>query len=244
MSIELAVFDLAGTTVDDMINGTPLVTVAMIEAFDKAGFEVTSSQVNQVRGMEKREAINQILLQMQSNILDSGVDKRHSLVDAIFHDFKVALDHHLISIDKEIDGTTNVFRDLSSKGIKIAVGSGFPQVVVENIVKKLNWGEFVDYVSSAEKEGKGRPDPALILSAMKHLNILDAKKVIKIGDTKVDIKEGKNAGCWTIAVLTGTQKEESLKEENPDFIIDNVKSVPKVISQIQDTMMTTMLHTG
>jgi len=100
-------------------------------------------------------------------------------------------------------------------------------------VKLLKWTNVVDFISSAEKEGHGRPHPCLIESAMKEYNISNARQVVKVGDTKLDILEGKNAGCWTVAVLTGTQEKETLIEENPDFVIDSVADMSEVIQKIQ-----------
>ena len=41
--------------------------------------------------------------------------------------------------------------------------------------------------------------------------IISAKNIAKIGDTKIDMKEGKNAGCGlTIGVLTGYENKENL----------------------------------
>jgi len=226
MKIELVVFDLAGTTVDDNIDGLPLVTVALQDAFRKSGFVLEPMNVNAVRGMEKREAIS-ALLENFSETRDP------SLVDKIFSEFRASLDQNLSKLSCEIPGTTDIFRELRRQKIRIAVGSGFPHRVVENIVKLLKWTNVVDFISSAEKEGHGRPHPCLIESAMKEYNISNARQVVKVGDTKLDILEGKNAGCWTVAVLTGTQEKETLIEENPDFVIDSVADMSEVIQKIQ-----------
>ena len=228
MKIELVVFDLAGTTVDDDINGLPLVTVAMVEAFKKSGHLLEPSSVDCVRGMEKKEAIR-TLLRINAKTYDSP------LVDKIFIDFKELLDQNLNRISSEIPGTTDVFRELKNQDICIAVGSGFPHKVVKNIVETLDWIDVIDFVSSAEIEGHGRPHPCLINSAMKKLHISNARQVIKVGDTKLDIQEGKNAGCWTVAVLTGTQKKAQLSQESPDFIIDSVADLPRILHMIQCT---------
>lgn len=94
----------------------------------------------------------------------------------------------------------------------------------------LQWQDLVDCICSAEKVGKGRPDPAMIQEAMKCFGVTDPRSVVKVGDTKADIDEGKNAGCWTVAVLTGTQTVECLREKNPDFIINSVKELPNLLS--------------
>lgn len=224
--IKLLVFDLAGTTVDDSVEGVPLVAVAMRETFEKHGYDIDVEIVNKYRGMEKREAIQCILndLHKQSNTTPTND------VEVIFKDFKYFLNKHLSSIKNEIPGTTDVFRKLKSAGMKIAVGSGFPHSVVEAIVSTLNWTELVDYLSSAEKAGHGRPHPAMIHSAMKFFGISDPRSVVKVGDTKIDVQEGKNAGCWTVSVLTGTQTRKFIKESNPDFIINSIADLVDIFA--------------
>ena len=233
--IELVVFDMAGTTVDDSVGTLPLVTVAMREAFKNHGINITPEQVNQFRGMEKKEAIKNLLFETRGSESDSsGIDEsENTTLESIFKDFKLTLRSHLTHIDKEIPGTTETFQLLRSRGIKLAVGSGFPHDVVIALVEKLGWKDIIDFASSAENEGHGRPHPSLIHSAMRHCCVTDSKKVLKVGDTVIDVEEGKNAGCKTAAVLTGTQSEARLKESEPDFIIKNITELPELIQNLE-----------
>jgi len=57
---------------------------------------------------------------------------------------------------------------------------------------------------------------------MNRNNISDINNVIKIGDSVMDIKEGKNAGCKTVGVLSGADSRGILVEEDPDFIVSNI----------------------
>jgi phosphonatase-like hydrolase len=236
--IELVVFDLAGTTVDDTIHGLPLVTVAMTEAFASRGIKISPEQVNKYRGMDKKQALSCLLKEcqeIQMNNCDSDKLKNindNAFLDAMFKDFKLALNSHLININKEIPGTTEIFYWLKTRGIKIAVGSGFPHDVVLALVEKLGWKNLVQYVSSAEQEGYSRPHPSLVHSAMKHCSVTDKRNVLKVGDTVMDVEEGNNAGCRTVAVLTGTQTESTLKQSNPDYIINSVADLPKLLEQL------------
>ena len=226
--INLVMFDLAGTTVDDCVEGVPLVTVAMKDAFKKHGYDIDPETVNKYRGLEKKDAIRYIIGHVHEKErvpTSSAID-----VEIVFKDFKDFLSKHLSSIKNEIPGTSDVFYKLKAEGVKIAVGSGFPNNVVESIVSTLQWKDLVDCICSAEKVGHGRPHPAMIHSAMKCFNISDPRSIVKVGDTRADVEEGKNAGCWTVAVLTGTQTVEYIKESNPDFIIDSVKDFPDLLS--------------
>lgn len=235
-TIELVVFDLAGTTVDDSIQGLPLVTVAMKEAFKDYGIEITPEAVNQFRGMDKKEAIKNLLHVSKTTTNSSenkAIENENTVLENIFKRFKVILKSYLTDINKEIAGTTDTFYFLRSKGIKLAVGSGFPHDVVVTLVEKLGWKDMIHFVSSAEKEGHGRPHPSLIHSAMIQCSVSDKTKVLKVGDTVIDIEEGKNAGCKTVAVLTGTQSEARLKKSKPDFIIKSVAELSELIKNFE-----------
>ena len=58
MKVRLAVFDMAGTTVDDVIDGMPLVLRSYDDAFRRHGVEVPMETLNDMRGRDKREVIN------------------------------------------------------------------------------------------------------------------------------------------------------------------------------------------
>ena len=103
--------------------------------------------------------------------------------------------------------------------------------VVQAIVSQLGWldKKLLDYVGSAEQIGVGRPNPKMIHDAMQQLGITDGSKVLKIGDTVVDVQEGKNAGACTVAVLTGSQTETQLMAAAPDYILSSIRELRTLI---------------
>ena len=122
-----------------------------------------------------------------------------------------------------MEGASNVFKTLKTKRIKIGLGSGLPLGFMEKVVAQVGWSmaEF-DYFNSFDELGEGRPSPIMIFEAMHKLGISDKRKILKIGDTVVDIQEGKNAGVLVAGVLSGSQNEEMLKRENPDYLFNNL----------------------
>nr|AKA95151.1 phosphonoacetaldehyde hydrolase [Karlodinium veneficum] len=222
--VELVLFDMAGTTVDDDVDGMPLVIAAFratFKAYD--GSEVSLDNANAVRGYEKKEALRRLLCS-QRGLAEGTADEAE--VDSLFAIFKVELDKLTANMKKEIAGTTETFSILREHGIRICVGSGFPAKVVESIVEAMGWT--VDCAFSSEALGAGRPDPVMVKAAMEKCSISDSRKVVKVGDTVVDIEEGKNGGAWTVAVLTGTQSREKLAAASPDCIIESVADLPKL----------------
>ena len=66
---------------------------------------------------------------------------------------------------------------------------------------------------------------------MKRAGVEDAAEVIKIGDTPVDIEEGRNAGCrLVIAMTTGATTREVLEAGNPSHILNQLSDIPAILS--------------
>ena len=216
--IKLAMFDMAGTTVDDVVDGHPLVIGATLRALARQGLSLTPKQVSAQRGREKRAML-------RSLIQEAGGDER--LLDAVYDAFLETLSAGLAGV-REMPGARETFAFLRERGVRVGVGSGFPADVVARIVDILGWRDqgLVDYFSSAEEVGAGRPSPAMIQDAMAMLGVDDPRLVVKVGDTAMDVQEGKNAGVWTVAVLSGTQGRERLAEGEPDAILPGVGDLP------------------
>ena len=213
--IHLALFDMAGTTVDDVIDGVPLVLRSYDDAFKRHGVDVPMETLNDMRGRDKREVINML-----------GGDK----APAIYADFVEMLNMNVTKV-KEIQGTSETFRWLRNHDVAVGVESGFPAVVAHDIVKHLRWQEegLIDYWTCSEIVDEERPSPAMILRTMRHFHVRDPKEVVKVDDTAIGIEEGHNAKSYTVAVLTGTQRREKLEAAKPDVVLPSVRELPSYL---------------
>lgn len=209
---KLAVFDMAGTTVDDRIDGLPLVLKSYDDAFRNHGVEVPMMVLNANRGRDKWTVVQEL-----------GGD--HS--EEIYRDFIDSLKDNTGKI-KEMEGATSTFKELKEKDVHVVVGTGFPVEIAESLVEHLGWVKdgLVDSWICSELVGASRPDPAMILESMKKYGVSNPKSVIKIDDTVKGVEEGLNAGVYTIAVLTGTQNIQMLDASGPDTILRSVKEIP------------------
>lgn len=223
MPIKLAVLDIAGTTVAD----DNAVFAAFKKAFEAYGYDVPEEMVNPLMGYKKPAAIKMVLEKL-------NIEPGHRLVEEI-HDFFVdeMMDYYESSPNvKSIHGAEAAMQELKSRGIRIALNTGFSRGIADAIIHRMQWkntGLVDDYIASDEVEN-GRPDPAMIKKLMERANISDPKEVIKIGDTEVDINEGRNAGCSiVIAVTTGAFNKEQLQEYKPDHIINNLSELSSIL---------------
>jgi phosphonatase-like hydrolase len=110
------------------------------------------------------------------------------------------------------EGCLETFAFLREKGIKIALNTGFYRKVVDILLRKMDWkiGRDIDFVIASDEVPRGRPESFMIKAAMRRFGIKDPQEVIKIGDTPVDLEEGRNAGCLTFGLTNGSHTEEEL----------------------------------
>jgi phosphonoacetaldehyde hydrolase len=210
--IKLVVFDMAGTTVDDNIEGAPLVLKSYHDAFTRYGVKINYDTLNAQRGKDKLSVIKEF-----------GGEK----FEDIYNYFLEALIHNVDRV-KEINGVTKVFNFLKENNVLVSANTGFPEEVARLIIKKLKWEEkgLIDSWICSEMVGVSRPDPMMITRLMELHNISDSSTVIKVDDTVTGIQEGLNAGVITLGVLSGTQTRVMLEKASPYSILKSVKNLP------------------
>jgi phosphoglycolate phosphatase-like HAD superfamily hydrolase len=71
--------------------------------------------------------------------------------------------------------------------------------------------------------------------AMDIYGVIDPKKVIKVGDSIIDIEEGQNAGCGlNIGITTGAHTFLQLQSANPDYIISDLMELVAIIDRAEN----------
>ena len=225
MSIELVVFDIAGTTVLDKGN----INEAFRSAFLTAGINVEVADVDKVMGYKKIEAVKIIIQQYAPEM---AADER---IISDIHDVFVSNMISFYENDTELQAlpfAVSVFQALQEKGIKVALNTGFTRSITAPILRRLGWDKsaLIDATICSDEVKEGRPYPYMIQSLMQQLNIENVNAVAKVGDTEIDIKEGRNAGCsLVVAVTTGAYTKEELLKYHPDFIIDSLRELLPLI---------------
>lgn len=219
--IELAVFDMAGTTV----NEDNVVYKTVKAALAKHGVEVTLDTVLEFgAGKEKFKAIADILKETKT----TGVD-----ANAVFENFKEMLEEAYANLDvTTYDGVEELFQTLKSKEVKVVLNTGYDKKTAQSLLDKLGWvaGNQIDAVITADDVVTGRPSSEMIDKAMEMFGITESENVLKAGDSAIDIEEGKNANCgWTVGVLTGAQTREQLATAEPSMILDSLADLEEVL---------------
>ena len=223
MPVKLVVFDMAGTTVTDK----NFVAVAFQNAFKKQDVLLRIEEINPLMGYEKKLAI-QMMLEKH------GVDFDDEMIETIYNDFiEEMIDFYEYSPEvKPAPGAEEVFQHLKEKAITVTLNTGFPKDIAKVIMNRFQWVEkgLVDDFIASDEVKKGRPYPFMIEQLMYRAGVDDPMLVAKVGDTAVDIEEGKNVGCsYNIAVTTGTYKKAELESAHPTHIVNSLLEIPSIL---------------
>lgn len=212
-SIQLVIFDLAGTTVHD----TNTVGQCLQHALESAGLAVSVDEVNAVMGYPKPEAIRILLEQRQHG----------GTVEAIHTDFQNRMiETYRTSPEiREIEGASETFRELNTRGYRIAVDTGFDRPIVDVLLGRLPWEGLVDDSITSDEVERGRPHPDMALELCRRAGV-DPAHAAKVGDTPSDIQEGRAAGCgMVIATLYGTHTLAQLEPFAPDAYLSDIREL-------------------
>ncbi|MHC6219891.1 phosphonatase-like hydrolase [Arthrobacter sp. MMS24-S77] len=229
--IKLVACDMAGTTIDE--HGD--VYVALARCVEEAGARTTPEAVQEWMGADKVEAIAAL-------ITKGGGTATTDVVQAAFQRFKELLaDFYVQNPPVALDGVEDAFRELRSRGVKIALTTGFSRDVAEPLLARLGWsladkgatpddGGLLDAVVCSDEVAAGRPAPHMIRRAMELTGVMDVREVLAAGDTTNDLRAAKNAGVTAVGVLTGKLGREELAGEPHDHILAGVKDIPALLA--------------
>lgn len=218
MRYRLAVLDIAGTTVAD----PGLVARAFAEAMAAAGQAIEVEDVRPLMGYPKPQAIARLL----GTTVD---DPRVAPIHTDFVARMLECYRHAPGI-APLPGAEAVFDTLRAHGIRIGLDTGFSRDIAEVIIDRLGWHDRIDALVASDEVPAGRPAPYMIQALMQRTGVDDAATVVKVGDTEVDINEGRNAGVGlNVAITTGAFTRAELLPHGPDHIIDHLDRLPSLL---------------
>jgi phosphoglycolate phosphatase len=221
--IQLAVMDMAGTTVAD--DGL------VVTAFEAAATAVGVAE----SGVEREQARRYVLDTMgQSKIsVFRALFGTEELAQRANAAFERAYDD-LIDEGRAtpIDGAAQAISRLRDAGIRVALTTGFSATTQEKLLAALGWQSLADLVIAPGDGVRGRPYPDLILTALMRLEIDSVFNIASLGDTSSDIESALRAGASIVAgTLTGAHNEQQLRDAGATHVVASVTDFAELVLQ-------------
>ena len=248
--IQAVILDWAGTTQD---HGVFAPAVVFVEVFKKWGVEVSMDEARGPMGLFKLDHIRAIT-KMPSVAARwrelKGRDVTEDDVQGMFADFQPMQIDAMARYATLIPGTVEAVDEMKQRGYKIGSTTGFMRAAANIAMQEAERQGYVpDATVCADEVPAGRPEPWMVLRNMELLRVFPPAAVVKVGDTKIDIDEGLNAGCWTIGlsaagnyVALSLEDFEALPEEKRRDLVVNADDMLRrqgahyVVETIADVM--------
>jgi len=221
--IQLAVVDMAGTTVMD-------------DGLVVNAFEAAATAVGVPESGPERERARQY-------VLDTMGQSKISVFRALFGSEELAQQanaaferayEQLIDEGKAapIAGATDAISRLRENGIRVALTTGFSGTTQEKLLAALGWQSLADLVLAPSDGVRGRPYPDLILTALMRLEADSVFNVAALGDTTSDIESALRAGVAIAAgTLTGAHDDRQLRDAGATHVVGSITDFAELILQ-------------
>lgn len=163
-----------------------------------------------------------------------------------------------------IEGVADVTRQLQDSGITLGSTTGFTKRMVDVLLadaEKQGYKPDVSVAGDQVKNNMGfRPAPFMVYENLVQLGTYPIQAVVKVDDTLGGVGEGRNAGCWAVAVrkysnytdidtveewnaMSDDQKamcvqrsDDVLRKSGAHYIIDTIVDLPIVIDDINSRL--------
>ncbi|HSP58128.1 MAG TPA: phosphonoacetaldehyde hydrolase [Halomonas sp.] len=254
--LEAAILDWAGTVVDF---GSFAPTQIFVEAFEEVNVAISLEEARGPMGVGKWDHIRAlcdnpaIADRFEQAVGHFPSDDDVTALYERFMPLQIAkIGEHSALIPKALEAIA----ELRRQGMKIGSCSGYPAVVMEQVVFRAREQGFeADHVVASDEVPNGRPYPAQALANVIALGIGDVAACVKVDDTVPGILEGRRAGMWTVGLTCSgnalglsyaefrdmpdnvlAERRSSIERQfspaQPHFLIDTIADLPSVVDEI------------
>jgi len=209
-SIKLVIFDLDGTLIDSRLDLVHSVNAALRHIQrPELPEDVIASYVGDGAPVLIQRALG-------------GESVDESLVRQGLEFFLAYYKEHKLDHTTVYPGIQEALATIQNSGNgtsrKMAVLTNKPVHASRAIVKALGMGDYFLQVYGGNSFATKKPDPEGALRIVAEAGARPEQTAI-VGDSHVDVRTGRNAGLWTVAVTYGFAPH-TLEDQEPDIVLD------------------------
>ncbi|HTK35148.1 MAG TPA: HAD-IA family hydrolase [Caulobacteraceae bacterium] len=203
----LAIFDVDGTLVDSRAT----INAAISHGFRSIGREPPSyDAARKVVGLSFRDS----LFELAPDLTEAEIQRVAEGYRELFWSRHDAPGF----VETLYEGAEVLLRRLRTQGWKISMATGKSRRGVESVLRMHGWADLFDSTHCPD-EHPGKPDPGMVLEAMRVLDAAAAETVM-IGDTNHDMRMARAAGVRAQGVAWGFQTAAEVAEAGADHVAE------------------------
>jgi sugar-phosphatase len=193
--MQAAVFDMDGVLIDS----EPLWRRAERAAFARVGLDLSDSDCRQTMGLRSDEVVDLWYRRRPW----SGVG-----LDEVVRDMEGRVANLVRSEGRPLPGVECAIDELRRAGIRLALASSSDRELIRVVLATLGLEDSFEVVCSAVDEDRGKPDPAVYLSAIRGLGVA-AAECVAFEDSVAGVASAASAGLRVIAVPAANQFDDA-----------------------------------
>jgi HAD superfamily hydrolase (TIGR01509 family) len=215
----LAIFDHDGVLVDSL----ELHQDAWVELGRRTGLSFTPEFIHETFGMTNPSIFRRLL---GDSLTDEQIARYSDQKEECYRDVargKIVL----------MDGVRDVLDALTSRGVRLAIGSSGVRLNLELTVTECGLDGRFAAIASLEDIIRGKPDPQVFLVAAAKAGVAPSRSVV-FEDAPVGIQAAKAAGMYAVG-LTTTRPAIDLLEAGADQVVNNLVGydVPRLLRELE-----------
>jgi phosphoglycolate phosphatase len=153
-------------------------------------------------------------------------------VDDQVEAYKRHYGEHCLEQTRLYPGVGSALEQLRARGYRMAVVTNKPERISRRILDGLNVGPCFGVVIGGNSCENKKPHPEPLLRACADIGVAPAHCVM-IGDSRVDVEAGHNAGMASLGLLGGIGAEDLLRASGPEKLLDRFTELLDLFPSLQ-----------
>lgn len=221
---QLAVLDMAGTTVDDGL----IEEDCLREVLEDHGIAADSAAASEVQRTWRqahgtsRFGVFRRLFQDDVTAAQRANRRFEDRYDELVRERGV----------RPVEGAVEAISWLRSEGVLVCLATGLARHTQNTVLESLGWMGLADLSLCPSDAGRGRPSPDIVLTAVLALDVDDVRDVVVVGDTPNDMTAGLRSGASdVVGVTTGAFSAGELWDAGATDVMGSVARLPGLLSR-------------
>jgi phosphoglycolate phosphatase len=152
-------------------------------------------------------------------------------------DIKLAVEHfrsyyaaHGWHQNVPYDGVMEMLAELDAQGKKMYIATAKYEKFAQKIIEHFEMDKYIIQTKGADYGGIKAEKHKIIAAVLETNQLISSEEIVMVGDTIYDIRGGKENGLATIAVNYGFGKEVELKDEQPNYFVEDVEELYELLA--------------